>query len=176
MAAAAREENGFMMVELLVASFVLATALLALMAGYDSAFLSLHKAAGRTAAANLANNQLELYSALSYTAIGLDTTTLSSVKASNATYVSDDSSLDDAANATDHTIASCGTASQCLPVQSLVGSDGKTYTVETFVRDLLSVSYNLRSEREVTVLVRDPNSTGSPELARMSAAFDAGPS
>jgi hypothetical protein len=61
-------------------------------------------------------------------------------------------------------------------VQSLVGSDGKTYTVETFVRDLLGASYSGRSERQVTVLVRDPNSTGTPELARMSAAFDAGPS
>ena len=171
-----REEEGFMMVELLVASFVLAVALLALMAGYDSAFLSLHKASGRTAAANLANNQLELYSALSYSAIGLDTTTLSAVKASNTTYVSDDSSLDDATNATDHTIDNCGTASQCKPVQTLTGSDGKSYTVETFVRDLLGASYTARSEREVTVLVRDPNSTGSPELARMSAAFDAGPS
>ncbi len=165
-----------MMVELLVASFVLAVALLALMAGYDSAFLSLHKAAGESAGATLANNQLELYSSLSYSAIGLDTTTLSSVEASNSTYVSDDGSLTDSANATDHTINGCGSSSQCQPVQTMTGTDGKSYTVETFVRDLAGVSYAGRSERMVTVPVRDPNTTGTPEVARMSAAFDAGPS
>ena len=164
-----------MLLELIVAVVVLSVALLALMAGYDSAFLSLHKAAQKSSAATLAQNQLELYSALSYSAIGLDTTTLSSVKASDSTYTSDEAALDNAASATDHTISGCGTSTQCLPVQTLTGSDHKAYRVETFVRDVSGVAFSGRSERVVTVLVRDPSATGTPEVTRMSAAYDAGP-
>lgn len=171
-----REEDGFMLLELIVAVFVLSVALLALMAGYDSAFLSLHKAAQKSSAATLAQNQLELYSALSYSAIGLDTTTLSSVKANDSIYRSDEAALDNAASATDHTISGCGASTQCLPVQTLTGSDHKAYRVETFVRDVSGIAFSGRSERVVTVLVRDPGTTGMPEVTRMSAAYDAGPS
>jgi Tfp pilus assembly protein PilV len=169
------EEDGFMLLELIVAVFVLSVALLALMAGYDSAFLSLHKAAQKSSAATLAQNQLELYSALSYSAIGLDTTALSGVKSSDSMYTSDEAGLDNAASATDHTIDGCGTSTQCLPVQTLTGSDHKSYRVETFVRDVTGIAYSLRPERVVTVIVRDPSTTGSPEVTRMSAAYDAGP-
>lgn len=170
-----RENAGFMMVELLAAIVLVTVAILALMAAYDSAFLSMHKAARETAAGTLAQNQLELYNALQYSSVGLDTTTLSSVKASNSTYVTDEASLSNAASATDHTFT-CGTATNCLPVQTLTGSDGKSYTVETFIRDISGVAYSGRSERVVTVIVRDPNTSGSPKVAQMSAGFDAGPS
>jgi type II secretory pathway pseudopilin PulG len=175
MDARAREEDGFLMVELVAAVVILSIALLALMAGYSAAFLSLHKAAQKSAGATLADNQLELYSALAYASIGLDATTLTSVKSSNSTYVSDEAGLTSAASATDHTISGCGSTSQCLPVQTLTGSDGKSYTIETFIRDIANASYTGRSERVVTVLVRDPSTTGSPTVTQLSAAYDAGP-
>jgi Tfp pilus assembly protein PilV len=167
-----RQEDGFMVVELVVATFVLSFAILALMAGYDSAFLSLHKAAEQNSGATLAENQLELYSALSYSAIGLDTTTLSSVKTTNGTYAADEAALDDAAAATDHTISGCGTSAQCTPLQTQTGSDGKSYTLETFVRDVSGLSYTGRSERVVTVIVRN---TDGDKVTQVSAAYDAGP-
>jgi Tfp pilus assembly protein PilE len=168
-----------MMLELLAAMVVLTVAILALMAGYDSAFMSMHKAARTTSASTLAQNQLEIYSAiyansLGYASIGLDTTTLSAVKATNTTYTSDEAALTDAATAHDYTW-SCGTATNCLPVQTLTGSDHKSYTVETFTRDVPSTAYTGRNERVVTVIVRDPNTSGSPVVAQMDAAFDAGP-
>lgn len=169
-----REEGGFLMLELLMAVVVLSIAIMAIMAGYDSAFMSLHHSARTTSASNIADNQMELYNALSYSSIGLDTTTLSSVKASNSTYTTDESTLTNQATATDHTF-SCGTASQCLPVQTITGDDHRSYTVETFIRDVPSLSYSGRSEREVTIIVRDPNSAGSPIISQLSAAFDAGP-
>lgn len=169
-----REEDGFLMLELLAAVLILSIAIMAIMAGYDSAFMSLHRAAGTSSASTIAENQLELYTALSYTSMGLDTTTLSTVKASNTTYVSDENSLQNHATATDHTF-SCGTASQCLPVQTVTGSDHKGYTVETFVRDVPDLSYTGRNERVVTVIVRDPHSAGNPIISQLSAAFDAGP-
>jgi Tfp pilus assembly protein PilE len=168
-----REEGGFMLVELVVATVVLSLAIMALMAGYDSAFLSLHTAAKQSAAATLADNQLELYSALSYSAIGLDTTTLSYVKAQNSTYTTDESGLDGAAKATDHTISGCGTASQCLPVQTLTGNDKHSYTLETFVRDVTDLAFTGRSERMVTVFVRD---SAGALVTQASNAYDAGPS
>ncbi len=163
-----------MMVELVAAVVVIAIAIMALMAGYSAAFLSLHKASQKSSAATLADNQIELYTALAYTSVGLDTTTLSSVKASNTTYTTDEASLDNAGTAVDHTFA-CGSASQCLPVQTLTGSDSRSYSVETFIRDVPNLAYTGRNERVVSIIVRDPSSTGSPIVARMSTAFDSGP-
>lgn len=170
-----REEDGFMLLELVMAMFVLTVAVLALMASYDSAFLSLHKSARNTAASTLAQNQLELYTALTYTSLGLDTTELSSVQATNSTYTDDEAALDNADTATDVTYA-CGTGTNCLPVQTLTGADQKSYTVETFIRDVPGASYSGRDERVVTIIVRDPSSSNDVKVAELSATFDAGPS
>lgn len=174
MRARLRQDDGFMMLELLAAMVVLTVALLALMAGYDSAFTSMHKASRQTTAYTLAQNQLELYSALSYSSVGLDTTTLSSVKASNSTYTSDEAGLTNASTASDATLT-CGTATNCLPVQTLTGSDHKSYTVETFIRNVPDLAYTGRSERDVTIIVRDPSTSGSPVVAELDRAYDAGP-
>lgn len=172
MTARVREEEGIFMVELIVAMAVLSIAILALMGGYSAAFSSLHTASRQTVGATIANKQLELYSALQYTSIGLDATTLSSVKATNTTYVNDEAGLSNAATATDVTISGCGTATQCLPVQTITGSDSHAYTVETFIRD---IPVTTRSERFVTIIVRDPGATGNPLVAQLTAGFDSGP-
>ena len=169
-----REEDGFMLLELVMAMFVLTVAVLALMASYDSAFLSVHKAAQNTAASTLAQNQLELYTALTYTSVGLDTTELSAVKASNSTYTADEASLDNAATATDATYT-CGSATNCLAVQTLTGADHKDYAVETFIRNVAGASYSGRSERVVTIIVRDPSTADDLKVAQLSSTFDAGP-
>lgn len=171
-----RKDDGFLLVEVLVAALVLSIAILALMAVYSAAFLSLHNAAQKTAAATLAQNQLELYSALEYTDIGLDSASLTTARG-NATYLADDNSLTvpSGATATDVTLASACASTQCLPIQTLTGNNRKSYTVETFVRDISGAAYAGRSERVVTIIVRDPNSTGTPIVAQMSSAYDAGP-
>lgn len=173
MRARLRTSDGFMLVELLVASVVLSVALLALMAVYSSSFISLHKAAQKTAAATLAQNQLELYSALSYTNVGLDSTSLTAAKA-NATYAADESSLSPSGGA-DVTLASACSSTQCLPIQTMTGNDRRSYTVETFIRDITGLGYTGRPERVLTVIVRDPSTTGSPIVAEQSSAYDAGP-
>src|SRR4051794_14597438 len=82
----ARQEDGFGMIELVIAIVLLSVALLALMAGYDSAFMSLKSASHEETASSLANAQLELYSALSYNSIGLDKTTVESAEATDTNY------------------------------------------------------------------------------------------
>jgi type II secretory pathway pseudopilin PulG len=175
-------EEGQGLIELLAAMIVLSIALMALMAGYDSAFLSLHKSAQKTIASTLANQQLELYNALSYSKIGLDATTLAGIQSPggsyDATYVADEASLDNTANDADVTIVGCGSTANCLPIQTVTGTDGRAYRLETFVRDITNTSVSNISwtTREVTVIVRDPSATGSPEILRLTTAFDRGSS
>ncbi len=85
-------------------------------------------------------------------------------------------SLDNTANDADVTIANCGSTANCLPVQTVTGSDGRHYRLETFVRDITNTSVSNISwtTREVTVIVRDPSATGSPEILRLTTAFDRG--
>jgi hypothetical protein len=168
-----------------VTMVVISLALLALAASYDTGFLSLHDSARKLAAANLAEKQLELYAALPAASLGLDATTLATVKSKDATYVSDEAGLTPT-TVSDVTL-SCGTASYCLPVQCTpaatcsypvtlsedpVGSDGKHYKVETFIRKVAS---GTTSETDVTVIVRDPNTSGTPVVYEATTAFDCGP-
>jgi type II secretory pathway pseudopilin PulG len=186
------EQEGFLLVELVVATIVLSIALLALMAGYDSAFVSIRKANQKSSAATLANAQLELYASLPYAKIGLDQTTTNNVGdstnpaydslyATNPILVGDSGVLngvpyhnpDGVVN--EVTVSGCGTAANCLPIQTLAGSDGHTYRVETFVRDVSEQTSNISwKTRNVWVIVRDPSQTGDPQLLELHTAFDRG--
>ena len=175
-----KDEAGQGLIELLAAMMVLSIALLALMAGYDTSFLSLHRSAQKSIASTLADRQLELYSALSYANVGLDAATLAGIQGAgashDATYVADEASLDNTANDADVTITNCGATPNCLPIQTVTGSDGRLYRLETFVRDITNTNVSNISwtTREVTVIVRDPTTAGSPEILRLTTAFDRG--
>jgi len=179
-----RHESGQGIIELVVTMVVISLALLALAASYDTGFLSLHDSARKLAAANLAQKQLELYAAIPVTSLGLDTTTLATVKSKDTTYVSDEAGLSPTGTDVTNT---CGTSSYCMPVQCTpaatcsypvtlsedpVGSDGKHYKVETFIRKVTS---GTTSEYDVTVIVRDPNTSGTPVVYESTTAFDCGP-
>lgn len=167
------------LVELLVAMFVLAVALLALAAGYESAAISVHNANNKTVAAKLAASQIELYQSLKVSSIGLDQTTLTNVQTSgsgsyDATYVSDEATL--TPTGTDHTILGCGTTPQCLPIQNVTGPENHPYRIETFIRDVANTgATGTWNERFVTVIVRDGRASGNPLLFSETSAFDPGP-
>lgn len=185
------EEIGQGMIELIMAVVLITIALLALMASYDGAFISMHKSARTNAATQLADTQLELYSslyALSTTnpnqQIGLNSSLLTTAEANDAYYSTDESSL--SPSGTDATNASCSTTSaQCEPVQTVTGLDGKSYRMETFVRDVaqtLTCTMTTAGscsatthQRVVTVIIRDPNSSGTPKIYTATEAFDCGP-
>jgi Tfp pilus assembly protein PilV len=173
-----QEESGFGIVELVVACVVITVALLAIAAAFETGVVSIRAAANRTVAAKLANAQVERYAALAYTSIGLDATTLTNTTTSgnpsySSTYVSDRTALNAITSGTDVTISGCGATAQCLPVQTVTGTDNKSYMLETFVRDV--VSFGTWTERIVTVIVRNPNVSGTPEIFRVTAGFDKGP-
>jgi type II secretory pathway pseudopilin PulG len=191
----ARAEGGFLMIELSVAMVILSIALLALMAGYDSAFVSLHNASQKATASKLGNQQLELYTALPYNSIGLDTTTTDAVgnptdPAYDSLYATSDLLTGDlvtdpdtgvvtqepSGTVNDVEIDGCGSSANCLPIQNVTGSDGRRYRVETFIRDEANSPSIRWTERVVTVIVRDASKTSLPELVEISTAFDRGPS
>jgi type II secretory pathway pseudopilin PulG len=170
----AHSDDGFLLIELIAAMLVLTVALLALIGAYSLGYFAIGSAAKTSAAGLLANNQLELYSSLPYASIGLDATTLSSVKSTDATYSTDEAALNAVGSGTDVTITSCGSSPQCSPVQTLTGPDHKTYKLETFIRLLANPSVSTRSEKVVTVVVRNASASGSPKVLTMQTAFDTG--
>jgi Tfp pilus assembly protein PilV len=172
----AREEDGFLMIELVAASLVMTVALLALIGAYSMGFFAIGSAGTTSSAGLLANNQLELYSTLPYSSIGLDSTSLSSAKSSDATYSTDEAALPLGGATGDVTVSSGCASAQCLAVQTVTGADHKTYKVETFIR-LLSTGRgdgSTRPEKIVSVDVRNMSASGNPIAAKMQTAFDAG--
>jgi len=173
-------EDGFGLIELMIAVTILTVALLALAAGYDQAFLSLHRASTKSVATTLADRQLELYRSLAYDSVGLDQTAYADATTVggagyDSTYAADAAAIaaSDPVDATTATIAGCGSAAQCSPVQSVVGTDGRTYRVESFVRNVPeSVTGVSWAELVATVVVRDPGQAGDPEIVRETSAFD----
>lgn len=177
------EEDGFGLIELSMAMVILTIALLVLSASYDSAAVSLQKSGQETTASSLADAQLELYGSLPFASIGLDEATLQGVQNAgpnyDSLYVSDEATLnaalEDPTDATDVPIPGCGSSPQCLPVQTVTGADHRSYQLETFIRDVANQTSISWTVRVVTVIVRDPSTSGSPILDETTTAFDRGP-
>ena len=169
----AHSEDGFLMVELVAAVVIITVALLALIGAYSLGYFAINSSGQTTQAGLLANNQLELYAAIPYASIGLDATTLASVKSSDTYYSTDETALP--GSGSDVTISSCGASAQCLPVQTITGGDHRTYKLETFIRMIAnpSVSGSSRTEKIITVLVRNM-SAGGAKVVTMQTGFDSG--
>ena len=169
----ARNDDGFLLIELIAAMLILSVALLALIGAYSLGYFSIGSAAKTSSAGLIANNQLELYASLPYSSIGLDAATLTTVRTSDANYNTDESALPSGATG-DVTITGCGSSAQCLPVQTVTGADHKSYKVETFIRALANPNVSTRSEKVVTVVIRNLSASGSPKVLTMQTAFDTG--
>ncbi|MEA2478788.1 MAG: hypothetical protein QOJ07_710, partial [Thermoleophilaceae bacterium] len=66
-------EEGFGLIELLIAMVILQIALLALVGAFGAGAAALARAARANSGQALANQQMELYRSMTYDAIGLDT-------------------------------------------------------------------------------------------------------
>ena len=176
-------EAGFGLVELLVAMVVLNVGLLAIVAAFSSAAISIKRAGNTATAASLADAQMEQYRTLTYDAIGLDTTI-----ATDATYNADkprDASNNQRANVAPSSPNSCASggniltnfANACLPSRTVDSSstpaspDRHTYRVDTYV-NLIPASANQRAVKLVTVIVRDGSALTGRALAREASTFD----
>jgi type IV pilus modification protein PilV len=158
-----RREDGFMLVELLIAMMVLTVGILALVMAYTAGYASLNRANSTSSASVLADSQMERFRALQYAAIQLNTTC-------GATCAQDSTYTSDAAYSSTAQVTGCtSTGPACLSTQTRTGPDGKSYRVDTFIayscpNGTLSVSPSLTCGTNqplpvklVSVVVRNTN-------------------
>jgi hypothetical protein len=114
---------------------------------------------------------MELYRALTYTAIALDSTSLGSV---DNTYKCDSALGSSCPNSTSSEITKSCTGSplpnECQPSRVVLGADRHKYRVDTYIVQQSPPSG--RALKLVTVVVRDANSLTLRPYARESSTFD----
>ena len=170
MRARLRSQEGFGLIELLMAMVMLNIGILAVVAAYQTGMFALNRASKISTASALADQQMELYRALTYSAIALDTTSLASV---DNTYSCDSALGGSCPNSTSGevtTTCSSPLPNQCLPSRSITGADRKPYRVDTYITTTTPTS--ARALKIVTVVVRDGSKLSARPLARLSSTFD----
>jgi type II secretory pathway pseudopilin PulG len=156
-----RAETGFGLIELLIAMTMLNIGVLAIVAAFNSGMISLQRASRISTATALADIQMELYRALTYSSIKLDT---DAATGADSVYKSDP-----AWSAALITETCAGVPNECNPSRVAVGADGRQYRVDTY--SVAHTPTNGRSVKLVTVVVRDAANLATT-FARQASAFD----
>jgi len=191
-----RRNDGFMLIELLSAMFVLTIALTAMASVFMAGILGMRQSKQVTSATALADAQLEAYRAMTAKDIGIDLSA-GTVNALDATYKNDTACANAsisktcagngvAATETAPTGAAPDSCAQintwypntlpCTPSRTVTPSstpaspDNGRYRIDTYVTQL-AATQTQRAEKQVTVVVRDPARL-SHTLVRESSLFD----
>jgi Tfp pilus assembly protein PilV len=180
-----RSEQGFGLVELLIAMVVLNVGLMATVAAFTSGTFAINRASQTATAATLADSQMEIYRGLTYDWITL---TASPSPALDSTYTGDAAytscstgGTPSCTHLTDTNMGSKCTGSgavavafpgACKPIQNVTGPDGHPYRVDTFVGAVAGSAGPpaQRAHKDIVVVVRDGR-TGRV-LARQESIFD----
>lgn len=170
----ARTQEGFGLIELIVSMTMLNVGILAIVAAFNSGTLALNRAAEVSTASVVADKQMELYRALKYTEIALDTTAAAAANA-DTTYQCDSANRINKAGPCGGTnqqvaiVKVCGTVTpQCNPRQTVTGPDKRSYRVDTYI--VSQTPATGRPVKLVTIVVRR---TSAPRaLSRVSSSFD----
>ena len=160
-----RADEGFGLVELMISMVVLNVGVLAIVAAFSSGGLTIRRAQETQTALSLADKQMELYRAVRYVDIFLDTTSVTTAD-TDATYQGD------VANTHSQEVATCSPlVDACRPMRTVTGSatpDNRSYRIDTFIDT--EVPTNGRTVKRVTVVVR--RSSPMQTLARLTSVFD----
>src|SRR4051794_13555513 len=156
------------MIELLMAMVMLNVGILAVAASFNAGIVSLSRASKISTAATLADSQMELYRAITWSSIALDSSTIPST----APYTTDS-----AYSVTQVTTTCTGSPNECNASRTVIGPDRKPYRVDTYIALSTSTSTpptpaNGRALRIVTVVVRDGRNLSGRPLARLASTFD----
>jgi type II secretory pathway pseudopilin PulG len=166
-----RSEAGFGLIELLMAMVILNIGILAIVAAFSSSQFALNRASKISTASALADSQMELFRAIKYDSIALDSTALGSV---DNTYKCDVALGASCPNSTSGEVTTTCSGSplpnQCIPSRSVTGADRKNYRVDTYITT--TTPTNGRSLKLVTVVVRDSRNLSGRPLARVGSTFD----
>ena len=167
-----RSQEGFGLIELLMAMVMLNIGILAIVAAFNSGAVTLNRASRISTAAALADQQIELYRAIPYTSIALDASSIPGT----SPYTTD------TAYSGAQLTTTCTTPipDQCNASRSITGAaspDRKRYRVDTYI--VLSTSTtspptptNGRPVKIVTVVVRDGGALSARPLIRVASTFD----
>ena len=175
-----RDEEGFGLVELLIAMLMLNIGILAIVASFNSGAVALRRASHVSTASALADQQMEGYRALLYSQIGLDTGQIAGL---DNTYKCDSvlgascpntvtaCSTGTCADNTVPTLA-CGAANTCLATRTVSGAtspDAYRYRIDSYV--LYKTQTSGRQLKQITIVVRDA-ATPSKTFTRLTSTFD----
>jgi Tfp pilus assembly protein PilV len=157
------DQEGFGLIELLIAMVILNVGLLAIVASFQAGIITLGRASRVTTAAVLADQQMELYRAITYDSIRLAPATIPAV----APYTTDT-----AFNASQITTPTCpGPAypEECVASRTAPGADNKSYRVDTYIVETAPAGG--RPVKQVTIVVRDETNL-SKVYVRQASSFD----
>jgi len=157
-----RAEAGFGLVELMISLVVLNVGILAIVAGFNAGALSLLRATETSTASTLADKQMELYRAITYPAISLNTTGV------DGTYTGDVAYPGTRVTG----VCTSPVANSCVPTRTVTAAqspDGRPYRIDTFIIRYTPTA-NGREIKRVTVVVRRPSPL--QVLARLNSNFD----
>src|SRR6185503_4050897 len=176
-----RSEQGFGLIELLMAMVMLNIGILAVVAAFNSGIFALNRASRVTTASALSDSQMEAYRALKYAAIALDTTTLSGVDRKPYrvdTYITSSTPTGGRALKIVTVVVRDGGKLSARPLARVAstfdestGSSHETpYRVDTYLTS--STPTGGRALKIVTVVVRDGSKLSARPLARVASTFD----
>ena len=162
-----RDTQGFGIIELLIALGVLNIALFAIIGAFNSGMLALRRASQTGTASALADKQMELYRALTYSNIVLVAPT-----GPDTAYTGDPQYAGQVA-----AVGACPAgdpAAACSPIQTVSGPDHRQYRIDTYLHQSAQSSgtYAARAEKVVSVVIRDAGLPSLPTLLRTSSTFD----
>jgi type II secretory pathway pseudopilin PulG len=188
-----RENDGFGLIELVIAIVILQVALLALIGAFGAGSAALGRASQQNTAAALVDQQMELYRAMPYDAIGLDTASAPT----SGTYIGDTSvcpsgqtpvcantgPVNNAGTSAWSCTATSGSTSvstyftanninPCNPHRSVTGTaspDSRSYTVDTYITYGTLIT-GTRPTKQVSVVVR--RGATATVLAKQVSTFD----
>jgi Tfp pilus assembly protein PilV len=175
MIARLRSQEGFGLIELVISMVMLNVGILAVVAAFNSGAVALRRASEVASASVLADKQMELYRAVKYGEIALDTMAVGTAN-TDTTYQCDyanriaASGTCGGANQQLQQTTTCSTMTpQCNPRQTVPGPDKRSYRVDAYV--VLQTPPLGRANKLVTIVVR--RTSDLRVLARVSSTFDA---
>ena len=174
MTARLRSEEGFGLIELVISMIMLNVGILAIVAAFNSGALALKRASEVSNGSVLADKQMELYRALKYPEIALDSASVTTANTDTIYQCDVANKINSAgtcggANQQTQQLTTCGTMTpQCNPRQTVPGPDKRSYRVDSYV--VAQTPPTGRPVKLVTVVVR--RSSDLKVLARVSSSFD----
>lgn len=174
MTARLRSEEGFGLLELVISMVMLNVGILAVVAAFNSGAVALKGASELSNAAVLGDKQMELYRAVKYAGIALDTNSVTTANTETLYGCDPANKINTAStcggsNQQTQVTTTCATVTpQCNPRRTVNGPDNRPYRVDTYI--VTQTPPTGRSVKLVTIVVR--RSSDLKALVRISSVFD----